>query len=155
MHRLSPLESPPTARPRLSTSRPIVRGTTNSSLPMRTPRSSLRSVKIGRNSACDRVCSSPRAGRRAQRPSQGNPAGSNRARENGQIGRSTTRSGCPRVPVAVRTSRLSSREEGKAIIFTPVRESSGEPQLRSLRTPRRARRNCRLSSTCARAGRRS
>jgi hypothetical protein len=26
------------------------------------------------------------------------------------------------VPVAVRTSRLSSREEGKAIIFTPVRE---------------------------------
>ena len=42
------------------------------------------------------------------------------------------RSGCPRVPVAVRTSRLSSREEGKAIIFTPVRESSGESQLRSL-----------------------
>jgi NAD(P)-dependent dehydrogenase (short-subunit alcohol dehydrogenase family) len=36
------------------------------------------------------------------------------------------------VPVAVRTSRLSSREEGKAIIFTPVRESSGESQLRSL-----------------------
>jgi hypothetical protein len=71
---------------------------------------------------------------RAQRHSQGNPAGSNRAnaRENGQIGRSTTRSGCPRVPVAVRTSRLSSREEGKAIIFTPVRESSGESQLRSL-----------------------
>jgi hypothetical protein len=52
--------------------------------------------------------------------------------KNGQIGRSTTRSGCPRVPVAVRTSRLSSREEGKAIIFTPVRESSGESQLRSL-----------------------
>jgi len=46
------------------------------------------------------------------------------------------RSGCPRVPVAVRTSRLSSREEGKAIIFTPVRESSGESQLRSCRRPR-------------------
>src|SRR5258708_17177856 len=43
------------------------------------------------------------------------------------------RSGCPRVPVAVRTSRLSSREEGKAIIFTPVWESSGESQLRSRR----------------------
>jgi hypothetical protein len=83
----------------------------------------------------------------AQRHSQGNPAGSNRAnaRENGQIGRSTTRSGCPRVPVAVRTSRLSSREEGKAIIFTPVRESSGEspakiPAAGPARTPRRARR---------------
>jgi len=58
------------------------------------------------------------------------------ARENGQIGRSTTRSGCPRAPVAVRTSRLSSREEGKAIIFTPVRESSGESQLRSCRRSR-------------------
>jgi hypothetical protein len=46
------------------------------------------------------------------------------------------RSGCPRVPVAVRTSRLSSREEGKAIIFTPVRESSGESQLRSCRRSR-------------------
>jgi len=65
--------------------------------------------------------------------------------KNGQIGRSTTRSGCPRVPVAVRTSRLSSREEGKAIIFTPVRESSGEspakiPAADLARTPRRARR---------------
>src|SRR5258707_11151750 len=65
--------------------------------------------------------------------------------KNGQIGRSTTRSGCPRVPVAVRTSRLSSREEGKAIIFTPVRESSGEspakiPAAGPARTPRRARR---------------
>src|SRR5439155_27274730 len=39
------------------------------------------------------------------------------------------RSGCPRVPVAVRTS-LSSREEGKALLFTPVRESSGESQLK-------------------------
>src|SRR5260370_3337794 len=56
------------------------------------------------------------------------------------------RSGCPRVPVAVRTSRLSSREEGKAIIFTPVRESSGESQLRSCRRSRSdalARRTCR------------
>src|SRR5262249_50721215 len=44
----------------------------------------------------------------------------------GQIRPSTKRSGCPRVPVGVRTSRLSSRETGKVLIFTPVRESSGE-----------------------------
>jgi NAD(P)-dependent dehydrogenase (short-subunit alcohol dehydrogenase family) len=44
------------------------------------------------------------------------------------MARSATRPpfGLPRVRVAVGTSRLSSREEGKAIIFTPVRESSGE-----------------------------
>ena len=36
----------------------------------------------------------------------------------------------------LRASRPSSREEGKAIIFTPVRESSGESQLRSCRRPR-------------------
>jgi hypothetical protein len=80
--------------------------------------------------------------------------------KNGQIGRSTTRSGCPRVPVAVRTSRLSSREEGKAIIFTPVRESSGESQLRSCRRSRSdasasPKKLQILSSTCARTGRRS
>jgi hypothetical protein len=34
--------------------------------------------------------------------------------------------GLPEVPVAVRTSRLSSSQAGKALIFTPVRESSGE-----------------------------
>src|SRR5262249_28056151 len=34
-----------------------------------------------------------------------------------------------RVPVGVRTSRLSSRETGKALIFTPVLESSGECRL--------------------------
>src|SRR5262249_5922197 len=44
----------------------------------------------------------------------------------GQIRPSTKRSGCLRVPVGVRTSRLSSRETGEALIFTPVRESSGE-----------------------------
>jgi hypothetical protein len=70
------------------------------------------------------------------------------------------RSGCPRVPVAVRTSRLSSREEGKAIIFTPVRESSGESQLRSCRRSRSdasasPKKFQVLSSTCARTGRRS
>jgi hypothetical protein len=49
-------------------------------------------------------------------------------RENGQI---TPRPpfGLPEVPVAVRTSCLSSREAGKALIFTPVRESSGESRL--------------------------
>jgi hypothetical protein len=70
------------------------------------------------------------------------------------------RSGCPGVPVAVRTSRLSSREEGKAIIFTPVRESSGESQLRSCRRSRSdasasPKKLQVLSSTCARMGRRS
>jgi hypothetical protein len=40
--------------------------------------------------------------------------------------------GLPEVPVAVGTSRLSSREAGKAVIFTPVRESSsGESRARS------------------------
>src|SRR5262245_15750011 len=47
----------------------------------------------------------------------------------GQIRPSTKRWGYPRVPVGVRTSRLSSRETGKALIFTPVRESSGECRL--------------------------
>jgi hypothetical protein len=47
-----------------------------------------------------------------------------KCQEDGQIRPSTKRSGCPRVPVGVRTSRLSSRETGKALIFTPVRESS-------------------------------
>jgi hypothetical protein len=114
---------------------------------------SLRSVKIGRNSACDRVCSSPRAGRRAQRHGQGNL---------GKMARSATRPpfGLPRVRVAVGTSRLSSREEGKAIIFTPVRESSEESQLRSCRRSRSdasasPKKLQVLSSTCARTGRRS
>src|SRR5262245_37817525 len=47
----------------------------------------------------------------------------------GQIRPSTKRSGCLRVPVGVRTSRLSFRETGKALIFTPVRKSSGECRL--------------------------
>jgi len=43
--------------------------------------------------------------------------------------RGTTAAAVPEVPVAVRTSCLSSREAGKALIFTPVRESSGESRL--------------------------
>jgi hypothetical protein len=45
-----------------------------------------------------------------------------------KMARSATRPpfGLPRVPVGIRTSRVSSRETGKALIFTPVRESSGE-----------------------------
>ena len=50
------------------------------------------------------------------------------ARENGQISPSTTVRAA-RGAVAVRTSCLSSREAGKALIFTPVRESSGESRL--------------------------
>ena len=38
------------------------------------------------------------------------------------------------VSIAVRTLRLSCRKAGKAPIFTPVRESSGESRLRGLRT---------------------
>ena len=37
--------------------------------------------------------------------------------------------GLPEVLVAVRTSRLSCGKAGKARIFTPVRESSGESRL--------------------------
>jgi hypothetical protein len=46
----------------------------------------------------------------------------------GKMARSATRPpfGLPEVPVAVRTSRLSSSQAGKALIFTSVRESSGE-----------------------------
>ena len=46
----------------------------------------------------------------------------------GKMARSAPRPpfGLPEVPVAVRTSRLSCRKAGKARIFTPVRESSGE-----------------------------
>ena len=50
--------------------------------------------------------------------------------ENGQDQPLDHRFGCPKVPVAVHTSRLSSREVGKSSgksPFTPVRESSGEP----------------------------
>src|SRR5665811_964852 len=50
--------------------------------------------------------------------------------ENGQDQPLDHRFGCPKVPVAVHTSRLSSREAGKSSgksPFTPVRESSGEP----------------------------
>jgi hypothetical protein len=44
----------------------------------------------------------------------------------GKMARSDPRPpfGLPEVPVAARTSRLSSREAGKALLFTPVRESS-------------------------------
>jgi hypothetical protein len=46
----------------------------------------------------------------------------------GKMARSAPRPpfGLPEVPIAARTSRLSSREAGKALLFTPVRESSGE-----------------------------
>ena len=47
----------------------------------------------------------------------------------GKMARSAPRPpfGLPEVPIAARTSRLSSREAGKALLFTPVRESSGNP----------------------------
>jgi hypothetical protein len=43
--------------------------------------------------------------------------------------------GLPDVLVAVRTSGLSCRKAGKAPIFTPVREPSGESRLRALIVP--------------------
>ena len=51
----------------------------------------------------------------------------------GKMARSAPRPpfGLPEVLVAVRTSRLSCRKAGKARIFTPVRESSGESRLRT------------------------
>ena len=56
----------------------------------------------------------------------------------GKMARSAPRPpfGPPVVLGAVRTSRLAYREGGKALIFTPVRESSGESQLRSCRKSR-------------------
>jgi hypothetical protein len=53
-----------------------------------------------------------------------------------KIARSTPRLafGLPEVLVAVSTSRLSCCKAGKARIFTPVRESSGESRLKT--TPR-------------------
>ena len=46
----------------------------------------------------------------------------------GKMARSDPRPPCglPEVPITVRTSRLSCRKVGKAPIFTPVREPSGE-----------------------------
>jgi len=49
------------------------------------------------------------------------------ARENGQIRPSTI--GLPELLVAIHTSRQSCCKAGKARIFTPVRESSGESRL--------------------------
>src|SRR5450759_4062102 len=53
------------------------------------------------------------------------------ARENGQISPRPP-FGLPDAPVAVRTSRLSCGKAGKARIFTPVWDSSGESRLKSL-----------------------
>ena len=50
----------------------------------------------------------------------------------GKIARSTPRPpfGPPVVRVAARSSRLASREARKSLLFTPVRESSGECRFR-------------------------
>jgi len=50
----------------------------------------------------------------------------------GKIARSTPqpRLGPPVVRVAARSSRLASREARKSLLFTPVRESSGECRLK-------------------------
>jgi hypothetical protein len=50
----------------------------------------------------------------------------------GKIARSIPRPpfGPPVVRVAARSSRLASREARKSLLFTPVRESSGECRLR-------------------------
>ena len=47
----------------------------------------------------------------------------------GQIRPSTKHSGCPRVPVGVRTSRLSCKRAGKTRSLLPVWDSSGESRL--------------------------
>jgi hypothetical protein len=51
----------------------------------------------------------------------------------GKMARSAPRSpfGLAEVRVAVRTSRMSSRQAGKARIFMPVRESFGESRFKS------------------------
>ena len=51
----------------------------------------------------------------------------------GKMARSAPRPpfGLPDALVAVHTSRLSCRKAGKARIFTPVRESSGESQFKN------------------------
>jgi hypothetical protein len=97
-----------------------------------------------------------------QQPASRSPSTTTWSGNLGKMARSATRPpfGLPRVRVAVGTSRLSSREEGKAIIFTPVRESSEESQLRSCRRSRSdasasPKKLQVLSSTCARTGRRS
>ena len=53
----------------------------------------------------------------------------------GKMARSAPRPpfGLPDAPVAVRTSRLSCGKAGKARIFTPVWDSSGESRLNRLR----------------------
>src|SRR5262249_14993795 len=57
-------------------------------------------------------------------------------RENRQINPSATVAP-PVVRVAARSSRLASREARKSLLFTPVRESSGECRLTSMaNTPR-------------------
>src|SRR5262245_22615353 len=48
----------------------------------------------------------------------------------GQIRPSTKHSGCPRVPVGVRTSRLSCKRAGKTRSLLPVWDSSGESRLK-------------------------
>src|SRR5262249_11137605 len=52
----------------------------------------------------------------------------------GKIARSTPRPpfAPPVVRVAARSSRLASREARKSLLFTPVRESSGECRLNSM-----------------------
>jgi hypothetical protein len=51
--------------------------------------------------------------------------------------------GLPELLVAIHTSRQSCCKAGKARIFTPVRESSGESRLKALRLPKQqARTDC-------------
>ena len=171
VHRLSPLESLPQRGsfplPRLSTSPPIVRGTRGGDMNEfeLTDADAAIVAEICENWTEFRLRSS------LQQPASRSPSTTTWSRQSRRIEPCQRqgkwpdrpldhRSGCPRVPVAVRTSRLSSREEGKAIIFTPVRESSGESQLRSCRRSRSdasasPKKLQVLSSTCARTGRRS
>src|SRR5450830_1905519 len=65
------------------------------------------------------------------------------ARENGQISPRPP-FGLPDAPVAVRTSRLSCGKAGKARIFTPVWDSSGESRIRV----RNAYGDARLDAEC-------
>src|ERR1039458_3104821 len=55
-----------------------------------------------------------------------------RALDGGKVARSAPRPpfGLPDAPVAVRTSRLSCGKAGKARIFTPVWDSSGESRIK-------------------------